>query len=276
MVNELACQWLQWGRDRRQWSTTTVELYRGRIAAADAWMKAQGWAGVTRGKPEHWEQWWSSLPATPSSRNLGRKALVAYGQWLVETKRRAESPAAAIPSWHQHPGQPRPLPPAECRRLLARCVARNDMSCVAVCLLLLTGLRVSEAANLAWRDWDGAWLDVIGKGSRHRRVPTPALLVRVLTRWRPVCTSAVWIFPGPQGALSAQSLRERVKAVVGATPHVARHSYATALLESSRDITVVQGALGHADVKTSMVYAQSSERRLLKAVEALYRDDEAA
>jgi integrase/recombinase XerD len=144
--------------------------------------------------------------------------------------------------------------------------------------LYATGLRVSEVCRLEVADIDSQRMMVRvrqGKGNTDRYVPlSPKLLALLRAYYRACRPQGPALFPGGISAphVSADSVRHALrKAALDAgickdvTPHILRHTYATHLLEAGADVTVVQKLLGHALVKTTMIYLQISQRHLNQA-----------
>lgn len=256
---------MQWGINYRGWTGRTPQIYRWRVEAADRWMRQQGLIGVKRGRAEHWRAWWESLPGSASSRNVGRKALANYGEYMVTIGYRASNPADGIPTWRQPPSVPRALSAVESRRVAALAASQTSLGSVGVTLMLHCGLRIGECVALRWIDHDGEWLTVTGKGSKVRRVPTPDPVVSALRRWRVASLDPVWILP-----VSVNTLRRHVKTLAGHTPHSYRHSAATELLEVTGDLGLVQDFLGHASPATTRIYAQVRPDRLASSVQKMY------
>ena len=54
----------------------------------------------------------------------------------------------------------------------------------------------------------------------------------------------------------------------GLSTHSLRHTFATELYRRTRDLGLVQAALGHASITSTMVYARVDEERLRAAIGA--------
>lgn len=136
-------------------------------------------------------------------------------------------------------------------------------------LLYSSGLRLAELVGLDLGALDLAdrTVRVLGKGSKTRIVPVGSKAVTALRAWlalrqglAPPDSRA--LFVGRNGRrLGARAIQLRVAAIarrrglpVGVHPHLFRHSFATHLLESSRDLRGVQELLGHADISTTQIY----------------------
>ena len=150
-------------------------------------------------------------------------------------------------------------------------------------LLYSSGLRLAELVglNLADLDLKDRMVDVMGKGRKARRVPVGSIAAEVLSKWlreraavaKPDETA---LFVGRGGKrLGPRAVQTRVAywarrqgLSVHVYPHLFRHSFATHLLESSRELRGVQELLGHADISTTQVYTHLDFQHLARIYEA--------
>jgi integrase/recombinase XerC len=146
-------------------------------------------------------------------------------------------------------------------------------------LLYSSGLRLGELISLRLRDLDleSAQVRVMGKGRKERITPVGSKAIAALRIWlrqRPAMAregvDAVFI-ARHGGALGARAVQLRVAALARAQglpqhvhPHLFRHSFATHLLESSRDLRGVQELLGHANISTTQVYTHLDFQHLAR------------
>ena len=137
------------------------------------------------------------------------------------------------------------------------------------------GLRLEEACHLHSEDIlsERHQIRVVaGKGKKDRyTLLAPRLLEELRNYWK-WCRPKIWLFPSssnpanPLPDITAQRIFynavERAKLPRKGGIHSLRHSFATHLLESGVEITVVQRLLGHSSLSTTAKYLHVREERM--------------
>ena len=135
--------------------------------------------------------------------------------------------------------------------------------------LYATGVRVSEAVEANLDDLDGGWLRVrYAKGEKERVVPiakTALLALKLYLNERHDTTPNIFI-NYKKSKLSRVSIFKITKKYLNVSPHVLRHSYATALILGGADLRVVQELLGHSSLLTTQIYTHIQKPHLKETI----------
>jgi len=133
------------------------------------------------------------------------------------------------------------------------------------------GLRVSEIINLKIEDIDSQRMQVLiqrSKGKKDRYVNLPENILEELRAYYKEFRPENYLFEGqnhgPYNVRSAQAVFKLAMKKAGIHKrigiHALRHSYATHLLEYGTDISLIQKLLGHNNIKTTLIYTQTTDR----------------
>ncbi len=149
-------------------------------------------------------------------------------------------------------------------------LGRRDRALFEV--LYSSGLRVSEAVGLNWRDveWAQGWVSVLGKGNKMRQVPLgiPAIeALRAVQADQPLANAGSAVFVNFRGTVLTARSVARILArhliriassdpsfTARISPHGLRHSFATHLLINGADLRSIQEMLGHVRLSTTQRY----------------------
>jgi integrase/recombinase XerD len=147
-------------------------------------------------------------------------------------------------------------------------------------LMLNAGLRSSEVLNLKVRDVDwmsGKLMVRQGKGKKDRALWLNEEDLEILRKWRERKPESPRLFTTLKGdPINARYLRalvERLAKKAGLEkrvhPHTLRHTFATDLYKSTKDLRLVQKALGHANIQTTTIYTHIIDDDLENALRNL-------
>ncbi len=137
------------------------------------------------------------------------------------------------------------------------------------------GLRVSEISSLAWsqvipRETGEVQLALVGKGDTPRHVLLPPETAKKLLALRGDAGAVDRVFPITERRINyiMKAIVKRAGGNPGTSPHWLRHAHASHAIDNGAPITLVSQTLGHADLKTTSVYAHArpneSSSRFLK------------
>ncbi len=292
-------QFLDHLRVQRNRPATTVRAYRYDLAKFVAFARSRApgdnlCAGLDRAALRRYQIELAELLPHPRSR---ARALVALRQFLVyaydegwtgaELSRQVLVPRYIV-------GDPHPIPTERVGRLLSALPKeglRDLRDRALIHFLIASGCRISEACAVDRHEVRPDGFRVLGKGGKHRTVflteaaweavqdylrergsdPSPALFISVARAEVPGGRALPDNRLTPDGARRAVSaLRRRFahdpeayRLIEGLrSPHAARHTAATTLLEATDgDVRLVQEVLGHATLETLRVYTEITDRR---------------
>jgi len=143
-----------------------------------------------------------------------------------------------------------------------------------ILFLYASGCRVSEAIlakreDLNMEDPNNAWLKVrFAKGQKERMVPLAPIAVQAVKAYldeASMQSSYLWLnYRGePLSRISAYKI---IKNYLNVSPHVLRHSFASALIIGGADLRVVQDLLGHSSLETTQIYTHIEQKHLAQTI----------
>lgn len=146
-------------------------------------------------------------------------------------------------------------------------------------LLINTGIRVSELCNITLPDIEiserKGFIHVIGKGNKERTLPLNKDAREAIKDYLQVRSETIdnHLLIGQRGGIQRNAVDIILKQYgsklnIDVSAHKLRHTLAYKLI-CNKDvaITTVQSILGHADVRTTMIYTQTMDRDKQKALE---------
>ena len=156
-----------------------------------------------------------------------------------------------------------------------------------VILFLNAGLRLSELLNLKWKEINlisGKLKVVESKGAKDRILYLADNTIKKLKDWKDRQVKEIdkrideanirLVFTTlKNNKMDTSNIRKMIKKYAekadinkNISPHTLRHTFATDLYRESKNIRLVQKALGHSDLSTTMIYTHIVDDELEKAL----------
>lgn len=266
-------------------SPRTEQTYRLALEACADFLtgvlRVDDWKRVETVHLRRWAAQMMEHGAAPATVNRSLSSLRSFYKYLLREGRVEVDPARLV----KNPKMPKRLPTfikeSEMDRLFADYPFSDDYeggrNRTILLVLYHTGLRAAEllGMNVGAVDLRGQQLKVTGKGNKQRIVPFGEELRQALEEYLQLRAAtfgdvplvepqALWLSPSAR-RMTYEQLRTMVSTTLGAvttqqkrSPHVLRHSFATAMLSHGAQLEAIQQLLGHESVVTTAIYTHTT------------------
>jgi integrase/recombinase XerD len=194
----------------------TARLYLAHLQRFASWLTERYQAPLLEATTRDVRQYKAELAERrkPASVNAAVAALRRYFTWAAETDRVIRNPAEHLTDVARQPLAPKGFTDVERRRLIREGEKAGAMAEAIVAVLLNTGLRVDELVRLRWEGVHlqarSGWIDVVGKGDKHRRLPLNGEARQVLVAIQPGDPTGP-VFHGKRGPARHRPAPSRIR-----------------------------------------------------------------
>ena len=278
-------QFLDYLRYERNASPQTVQTYEESLRAFDSYLTFRdNGLSIDSVDTDLIRDWMESLMDkgnSASTINKNLSALRSFYRFALKRELVKKDPAHAVTGPKKSKPLPQFLREGEMDRLLDGLEWDSSFNNVRARTILIlfyeTGLRRSELVALDDKDidYDAAQLKVTGKRNKQRIVPFGAELAEQLKSYQAVrqekfgetCGAMFLSDKGERisGEQVYQIVRKYLSMVTSLkkrSPHVLRHTFATAMLNNGAGLESIKNLLGHASVSTTEIYTHTTFEQL--------------
>ncbi len=281
MVNQFLA-YLSYERNR---SLATVSSYRKDLEAFQKFVQAQDstllWADVDADLVRDWMAEMMNEGQRATSINRRLSALHSFYRFALARNLVKSDPVQGVVGPKKDKPLPQFLKEKEMDELLQEDFWTDCYEDVRDRMIIMTfyetGIRLAELMNLCDSDVDfmSGQLKVTGKRNKQRLIPFGAELSQALQHYmgvrdaQVVRHSAALFLANDGQQMTADAIRYRVKKHLSLvstlkkrTPHVLRHTFATAMLNHKAGIESVKKLLGHESLSTTEIYTHTTFEQL--------------